>query len=166
MSWIMLLVVWMLSLWCISGVVAVLVLKRKAESFREALIRICNGDCWPLVDVATHITKRMEEESMTPLKIEILLHYNTRPGDYRGGDFSAPAVMSAIDSFLRKEIGLLQPTSNEQISTSYELTERGKVYIAALLAMPLPVCRWVMPSHHASENERMAEIAEAMGKRA
>lgn len=38
---------------------------------------------------------------MTPLQIEIVLHYYVRPTDYRDGDFTAPAVSQALDHFKR-----------------------------------------------------------------
>lgn len=79
---------------------------------------------------------------MTPLEIEILLHYYARTNDYREGDFSAPAVRSAIDSFVDAE--LIVPRSKE--SAAYAIAERGTVYIDALKAVPLPTRKWVMPS--------------------
>ena len=81
---------------------------------------------------------------MTPLEIEILLHYYSRGDDYRDGDFSAPAVRSAIDSF-RGVLGLLQENPGKG-GGAYHITERGKVYVAALMDVPLPEQRWVMPT--------------------
>ena len=79
---------------------------------------------------------------MTPLEIEIILHYYTRPGDYRNGDFSAPAVKNAIDWFC--QTGMLEL---KEISTKgdYDLTDRGQAYVDALMALPLPEKRWIMP---------------------
>lgn len=42
---------------------------------------------------------------MSPLQIEILMHYYTRSTDYRNGDFAAPAVRESIDYFRR--VGIL-----------------------------------------------------------
>lgn len=86
---------------------------------------------------------------MSPLEIEILLWYHTRPVDFREGDFSAPAVRSAIDRF-RDVHGLLQERT-EKVSgdfRTYSLTERGEVYVSALMSLPLPVreCKWVIPT--------------------
>lgn len=83
---------------------------------------------------------------MTPLQIEILLHYYTRTDDYREGDFSAPAVCEAINDFRDRPDGPL--ISQEQVicrHACYALTERGKVFVEAILSLPLPVQEWVMP---------------------
>jgi len=81
---------------------------------------------------------------MTPLQIEILMHYYTRPGDYREGDFSAPAVRETMEYFedinLLKKIPISSDTSDENL---YKLDDRGKVYLEALMRVPLPV--WGMP---------------------
>jgi len=79
---------------------------------------------------------------MTPLEIDILLHYYCRAVDYRDGDFSAPAVRSAIDMF-RGELELLKPC--DEGGKTYQLTARGLVYVQALQNVPLPVQKWVMP---------------------
>lgn len=82
---------------------------------------------------------------MTPLKIEMLLHYYCRPDDYRGGDFTAPAVNEALDDFLRDE--LIEHSEHQAANPAhYVITERGRVYVEALSAVQLPERRWVMPS--------------------
>ena len=83
---------------------------------------------------------------MSPLEIEILLHYYCCPTDYRDGDFSAPAVQDAIERF-RDEINLLEPTQSMDVyhDPHYRITERGRVFVEALCNMPLPVKTWVMP---------------------
>ncbi len=81
---------------------------------------------------------------MSPLQIEIMLHYHTRLGDYRDGDFDAPAVRDAMEDFVT--VGLLRRTDNPIPATPiYEATEATHVYVKALCAVPLPVKRWVMP---------------------
>lgn len=80
---------------------------------------------------------------MSPLQIEILLHYYCRSGDYRENDFSAPAVREAIDNFRGRE-DMLCPC--ESGSRSYRLTERGQAFVDALQRLPLPRRVWVMPS--------------------
>lgn len=74
---------------------------------------------------------------MTPLAIEILLHYNSSPVDYRGGDFSAPAVREIIDSF-RGELDMLK-TCHQFCGRTYKLTDKAEFYIEYLLSIPLPV---------------------------
>jgi len=78
---------------------------------------------------------------MTPLQIDILLHYRCRGVDYREGDFSAPAVRDAIDEFLEFS-GMLQESMDDG-DKKYELSDRGEFYVSALCDMPLPV--WAMP---------------------
>lgn len=96
---------------------------------------------------------------MTPLLIEIVLHYHCRADDYRGGDYSAPAVREGID-WLRDEARLIEFVPEDARSLSrgtwgyipaaYRLTERGKTYVEALQSMPLPVQVWVMPKEEAA----------------
>ena len=89
---------------------------------------------------------------MTPLEIDILLHYYTTPVDYRDGDFSAPAVRKAVDEFVAD--GLLRPTKQKSGGIgplSYETTERAQVFLQALCALPLPELRWVMPTKTTGE---------------
>jgi len=79
---------------------------------------------------------------MTPLQLEILLHYRGAARDYRDGDFSAPAVREAI-SWLYAGVGMLKHTRFGQ--PEYQLTEKGEFFVEQLCAMPLPVCVWRMP---------------------
>jgi hypothetical protein len=79
---------------------------------------------------------------MTPLQLEILIHYSYSAVDYRDGDFSAPAVREAIDAF-RDQSALL--TKSENFGQSYTLSERGRVYIHHLLNQPLPIRTWTVP---------------------
>lgn len=86
---------------------------------------------------------------MTPLAIEILLHYHGHAYDYREGDFSAPAVRELIDRFrgdnpLYTDSGMLE-IETQMGNRSYRLTDKGRVYVAALLSVPLPVQVWVLP---------------------
>ena len=78
---------------------------------------------------------------MTPLHLEILIWYIGRATDYRDGDFSAPAVREAID-WMRCGVGLLE--KSDIGSKRYQLSERGRVFMNALLNTPLPVQVWVM----------------------
>ena len=79
---------------------------------------------------------------MTPLEIDILLHYYTRPGEYgqKDDNFNAPAVQS---SFRRMESAeLLEMVSPD---LPYKITERGKAYIDAFCKLPLPEQYWAVP---------------------
>lgn len=78
---------------------------------------------------------------MSPLQIEILLHYHWATDDFRGGDFSAPAVREAIDWF-RGEAGMLENDLNSLWSRTYRLTARGDAFIDHICSLPLPTCKW------------------------
>lgn len=81
---------------------------------------------------------------MTPFEIEIILHYYCRADEYRDGeDFSAPAVRGILDNFLKQEVLALEDDAKRE--RAYKLGPCGEAYVAALLALPLPVKRWVMP---------------------
>ena len=80
---------------------------------------------------------------MTPLMIEILLHYYSCARDYRNGDFSAPAVREAIDWF-RGEAGMLNTHSVRDSDATYSLTDKGKFYVEYLLSIPIPVIRYAI----------------------
>ena len=79
---------------------------------------------------------------MTPLDLEILLHYSCHTDeDFRCGDMSAPAVREAIDWFV-DDVGMLEPSFP---GAAYKLTEKGRFFVAQLCDLPLPVSKWVMP---------------------
>jgi len=82
---------------------------------------------------------------MTPLEIEILLHYYYSGEDFRKGDFSAPAVRAAIDLFQVLDGGSLLTKDPCDMEKNYTITDRGRAYVNALCSMPLPVSKWVMP---------------------
>jgi hypothetical protein len=73
---------------------------------------------------------------MTPLALEIIIHYFYSPEDYRQGDASAPAVKNTI-LFLFK-YGLLEASENSPIR-KYKITGMGKFYVQeGLCKVPLP----------------------------
>lgn len=76
---------------------------------------------------------------MSPLEIEILMHYYTTPGDYRDGDFTAPAVKEAMRWMCDEE--LLTSFYGEN-NAKFGLMERGRAYIEALKRVPLPTRCW------------------------
>ena len=83
---------------------------------------------------------------MSPLELMVLLHYRGHTDDFRGGDFSAPAVRDAIERF-RDDYKLLEPTESMDVyhDPHYRLTARGHAFVKALCSTPLPVQVWVMP---------------------
>ncbi len=82
---------------------------------------------------------------MTPLEIEILLHYYGKAGDYHDGDFRYPAVRNAITAFI--DIGLLttEPENGMYPHRTYHPTAGLRLYVETICKIPLPVKKWVMP---------------------
>jgi hypothetical protein len=87
---------------------------------------------------------------VTPLEIEILMHYRCRASDYRNGDHSADAVKDAIgyflDADLLKHLGFSPEYFPDGVlKARYSVTDRCIAYLDALQRVPLPVQKWVMP---------------------
>jgi hypothetical protein len=82
---------------------------------------------------------------VTPLGIEIMLHYYCRADDYPRQEF--PAVGTELANLVGA--GVLargpHPKLRDHEPTRFHLTEGGEVYVEALKAVPLPVRKWVMP---------------------
>ncbi|MBT2300392.1 hypothetical protein J7E70_07930 [Variovorax paradoxus] len=74
---------------------------------------------------------------MTPLQIEMLLHFHTTPTPWPR--LNAPACVEAIEGFIRD--GLVR----DDDPSRYWLTERGEACIRFLCAMPIPVANWAIP---------------------
>lgn len=70
---------------------------------------------------------------MTPLAIEILLHFHVSPLPHPLSAY--PAVADEIESQLRD--GLI-----EEEKASYRTTERGKAHIRQLCNLPFPTQMW------------------------
>ncbi len=70
--------------------------------------------------------------TMMPSQLETLIHYYYTPV------MDIPENNFDIISFLIRE-GLLK-----SINEGYTTTERGKVYVEALLNIPLPIQKWSM----------------------
>jgi hypothetical protein len=75
---------------------------------------------------------------VTPLYIEIALHYVCSTGEFSRKD--APACKEAIDSL--REAGLLRWNDFDQ---QHEATEGLRVWVNALTRVPLPVIQWAIP---------------------
>jgi hypothetical protein len=80
---------------------------------------------------------------MTPLMMEILLHYYYSPEEYRDGDLSAPAVHDSIQWACCE--GLLEPIMKNQYGATFKSTDRCRALVNAWCDMPLPVQVWVIP---------------------
>ena len=75
---------------------------------------------------------------MSPLQIQILLHYHIHPTDFRDGDFSAPAVREAIAMFCDEGMLCLSDSQN----AVYEATKGVNVYVNKLMSIELPTLKW------------------------
>lgn len=86
---------------------------------------------------------------MTPLMIEIALHYYTtapEAGDwgYREGRMNLDAVAEARNVLTAR--GLLKLSNAKPCLRDYEATDGMRVLVDALCAVPFPEQRWVMPT--------------------
>jgi hypothetical protein len=73
--------------------------------------------------------------------IEILLHYNNNSTDYPDCISGHKSWANARDRLI--SMNLLKTNETKNIRT-YSLTERSRVYIKALIGIPLPEQHWVM----------------------
>ncbi len=82
---------------------------------------------------------------MSPFELDILLHYYSRRDDHPVLADNPPIWTSTRGKM--KSDGLLGENDPVKVGEPlYYLTERGKVYIEAILSLPLPVQQWVMPN--------------------
>lgn len=83
---------------------------------------------------------------MTPLHIDILIHYHTRPTEYGKEDdnFYAPAVREAVDWMVGAN---LLESSDPGDDASFRTTDKGDAYIDAICTLPLPEKKtvWSIP---------------------
>ena len=80
---------------------------------------------------------------MTPLQIEIALHYHCCPGDYDPERLDAPAVKEALEGFV--ECGLLRRSTRS--GQFYEgVNTPLTMYVEALCKVQLPELKWVQPA--------------------
>ena len=81
---------------------------------------------------------------MTPLQIEIMLHYHTRTTDYGGADdnFTSESVQGALIGF--RLDGMLADNRCHG-DTTYEITDKGRAYVAGLTKVNMPECHWHIP---------------------
>ena len=71
---------------------------------------------------------------MTPIAIEILLHFHASPLPHPLSAY--PAVAAEIESQLKN--GLIEPDKG-----AYRTTERGKAHVQQLCNLPFPTQMWV-----------------------
>ena len=84
---------------------------------------------------------------MTPFELDILLHYYTRCEDHEVVHRHPPIWPETRAALFNEGVIERVPKSSltENYTCTYRLTERGKAYIEYVLAVPLPVVKWVLP---------------------
>jgi len=84
----------------------------------------------------------------TPLEREILTHYATTAGPYRGGSANWTETHAKIvERFI--DLGLLIAFKGADGARHVRSNEEAlRAYMGALATVPLPVQRWVVPSAH------------------
>lgn len=85
---------------------------------------------------------------MTPLELDILLHYYSHANDWRDGDFTAPVCDETFNKFmlqglLTRNIG--DPNSGAEPNPQYRPTDRLNAFVHLLCKTPLPVQVWCHP---------------------
>jgi hypothetical protein len=82
---------------------------------------------------------------MSPAEIDILLHYYVSPVDHPRIEAGNAFWRSTVAKFRAESLLELMPPGGGP--ACYRLADRGQVYVAALLSLPLPVPYWEMPAH-------------------
>lgn len=82
---------------------------------------------------------------MSPLGIQIMLHYYCMTNDYNhdgicGSPAHAPAVRDMIRDLMHSEM-----LTVGQRDTKYAITDRGRAYVDFLCEVPFPIVKWVLP---------------------
>lgn len=77
---------------------------------------------------------------MTPLHLEIILHYATLADDFDAHRIKLPVVSGAI-TWLFSE-GMLEPGDK----LMWQITDKGKFWLEHLLTIPFPELRWEIPA--------------------
>lgn len=79
---------------------------------------------------------------MTPLEIDMLVHYYTRPTEYGNKDdnYDAPAVKASLSWMVSADL-----LKRQELDGTYKITEKGKAYVDAFRNLPLPEKHWIVP---------------------
>ena len=87
---------------------------------------------------------------MTPLHIDILIHYHVSSTEYgkEFNNFDAPAVKDAINWMIGAN--LIEAEHDVACERAYRTTDKGAFYIDAICNLPLPQKRmvWEIPRAH------------------
>lgn len=129
--------------------------KRQIDARRSAALDWADENIWrlPAATLAglTSVFGQPWSEPMSPLKLQMMLHFYAvcepfAPEKTR----TSPAYTQFVRELLRD--GLIErPTKEQQKKCpgwAYRATEKGRVFVQALLETPMPVAakpKWVMP---------------------
>lgn len=88
---------------------------------------------------------------MNPIEIHILLWIYSRP-TVPPDDLAQPKTCKEVTERFEAE-GLISRVGGVLASDcwGWETTEKGRVFVENILALPLPVQKWVMPESEAAE---------------
>ena len=89
---------------------------------------------------------------MNAFKLHILIHYYYKTVDFQHGNFTATPVRDALQD-LQKDYLIVLTDKSANARTTYELTVRGRIYVEALMRVPLPVQAWTMPAPYGDEQQ-------------
>jgi hypothetical protein len=76
---------------------------------------------------------------MSPFDIGVLLHYYAHVDDHPRMRDNPPVWRQTVEWMLADD--LLMASTDEAVT--YQITERGRAYVNALQAVPLPVSKWI-----------------------
>jgi hypothetical protein len=79
---------------------------------------------------------------MSPLEVQIMLHYRCISEDFR--DLDAPAIREAIDNFIDEN---MLTEGSQWPNCRYSITEKGRAYVEMVCALKVPVAivEWRQP---------------------
>lgn len=78
---------------------------------------------------------------LTPLQINLLLHYYAIAAPFDPQRDDAPAVRTQLTELLM--LGLIDPDAGSP--SLYRVTDKGRAHVEALCSLPLPECKWTTP---------------------
>ena len=101
----------------------------------------------------------------TPLEREILTHYATTAGPYRGGsDNWTETHVQIVRRFV--DLGLLVSYKDaDGVPRIRQNEDALRPYMAALAAVPLPVQRWVVPSTPNDDDDNEGKVCSELRER-
>lgn len=93
---------------------------------------------------------------MTPLHLQMLLHYHSRCepyGKHEPEHASSPAVAAYRSDLLRAGLievdGRAPPPGVE--SAGFTTTDKGRFYVDRLCSLPLPEATWIIPAAQSTD---------------